>query len=120
MTGHREWLVNYDATRKCTIRFADHRVIAAEGSGNVMVRRKDGKQEVITNVLYVPGMKNNLISVGQLIEKGFSVKIRKVFMEVFDESQEMVLKIPGAKNRTYKVCLETCESQCLFADDAWL
>ncbi|KAJ1443272.1 Retrovirus-related Pol polyprotein from transposon TNT 1-94 [Sesbania bispinosa] len=71
MTGHRGWLVNFDAMKKSTVRFAGNRVIQAEGAGNVAVRRLDGRQAMITDVLFVPGMKSNLISMGQLLEKGF-------------------------------------------------
>ena len=40
MTGHRDWLVNFDA-RKSTVRFADNRVIRVESVGNVLVTRED-------------------------------------------------------------------------------
>ena len=75
MTGHKDWLVNFDAMKKIKVRFADNKVIQAEGAGNVVVRRLDGRQAMIIDVLYVPGMKSNLISMGQLLEKGFSMKI---------------------------------------------
>ncbi|XP_028198066.1 uncharacterized protein LOC114382690 [Glycine soja] len=33
MTGHRDWLVNFDAMKKSNVRFADNRVMQAEGAG---------------------------------------------------------------------------------------
>jgi len=41
----------------------------------VLVTRQDGRQAVISDVLYVPGMKSNLINMGQLLEKGFSMNM---------------------------------------------
>ena len=61
--------------KKSKVRFADNRVIQAKGVGNVAIRRLDGRQAMITYVLYVLGMKSNLISMGQLLEKGFSMEI---------------------------------------------
>lgn len=54
MTGHRDWIVNFNPKKKSTMKFEDNRTTQAEGSGNVLVKREDGKQAVITKVLYVP------------------------------------------------------------------
>ena len=35
MTGHRDWLVNFDAMQKSNVRFADNRVMQAEGAGTL-------------------------------------------------------------------------------------
>nr|KYP61818.1 Retrovirus-related Pol polyprotein from transposon TNT 1-94 [Cajanus cajan]KYP63036.1 Retrovirus-related Pol polyprotein from transposon TNT 1-94 [Cajanus cajan] len=124
MTGHRDWFVNFDPKKKSTVKFADNRATQVEGSGNVLVKREDGRQTVITEVLYVPGMTTNLISLGQLLEKGCSVNSVKGFLEIYDKTKRLVMKAPLAKNRTFKVSLNTIESQCLSAamlsDDSWL
>lgn len=54
MTGHQDWIVNFNPKKKSTMKFEDNRTTQAEGSGNVLVKREDGKQAVITKVLYVP------------------------------------------------------------------
>ncbi|XP_004496824.1 uncharacterized protein [Cicer arietinum] len=71
MTSHKEWLVDIDKSRKSKIRFVDYRTLEAEGAGNMVIKRRNGKTLMIENVLYVPGMKSNLLSIGQLIQKGF-------------------------------------------------
>ncbi|GAU43236.1 hypothetical protein TSUD_241260 [Trifolium subterraneum] len=53
MTGHKDWLVNYDASRKSNIRFADSRTIKSEGVGDVLIQGKNGNQALITNVYNV-------------------------------------------------------------------
>jgi hypothetical protein len=69
MTGKKEWLGEFDDSKKTSVRLADCRSMKAEGMGNVTIQGSDGKRAVIEEVLYVPGMKCNLMSVGQLIEK---------------------------------------------------
>lgn len=69
--------------------------------GNIIINRKDGKKAMIENVLYVLGMKCNLMSVGQLVEKGFSVIMKHDSLELFDPSQKLVLRSPLSKNRTF-------------------
>ena len=64
MTGHKEWFVNIDDKVKSKIKFADNNSVIAEGIGKVMIQRKDGQHSFINDVLYVPNMKNNLLSLG--------------------------------------------------------
>ncbi|XP_047178495.1 uncharacterized protein LOC124845441 [Vigna umbellata] len=73
MTCNREWLVNFDNTKKSKARFADDNTLMVEGMGDVIINRKNGSQALISNVLFVPGMKCNLLSIGQLVEKGYTV-----------------------------------------------
>ncbi|PNX81725.1 hypothetical protein L195_g037750 [Trifolium pratense] len=72
MTGHRDWLLEFDENFKSKVKFADDSAISVEGKGKVMVRRKNGNNTFVTDVLYVPTMKHNLLSLGQLLEKGFN------------------------------------------------
>jgi hypothetical protein len=42
MSGHKNWLVNYDPSRQSAIRFADSRTIKSEGVGDVLIKGKNG------------------------------------------------------------------------------
>ena len=46
------------------------------------------------------------------------------FLEIYDTTKRMILKAPLSRNKTFKVNLNTIESQCFFAatlsDDSWL
>jgi hypothetical protein len=42
----------------------------------------------------------NLLSVGQLIENGFSVTIKNEYFELYDPANVLVLRTPLVKNRT--------------------
>nr|KYP43328.1 Retrovirus-related Pol polyprotein from transposon TNT 1-94 [Cajanus cajan] len=65
MTNNKEWLVNLDESKKGKVRFANNKTLSIEGVGNVMIRGRNGKSAFISNLLYVPKMKNNLLSLGQ-------------------------------------------------------
>ncbi|WVZ09091.1 hypothetical protein V8G54_022437 [Vigna mungo] len=109
MTGNRKWLIDLDTGVKSTIRFADDSVVRAEGTGKVLIARKDGRPIYMHNVLYVPTMKSNLLSLGQLHEKGYTMKMEEGHIKVFDKRQRMILKAPIANNRTFCVNLNTTE-----------
>ncbi|GAU12912.1 hypothetical protein TSUD_73980 [Trifolium subterraneum] len=69
MTSNKEWLVNYDSSKKSTIRFADSRTVKSEGIGDMLIKGKDGNQVLITGVMYVPDVPSNILSIEQLVEK---------------------------------------------------
>ena len=86
-------LVNFDDSKISVIRLADNRTIAAQGMGDVLISKKDGSNALLSYVLFVPGMKSNLVSIGQLVEKGFKLKCEERVLELFDQQGKRMLKI---------------------------
>ncbi|XP_073120289.1 uncharacterized protein [Henckelia pumila] len=60
-----------------TISFGDHSTVKVMGKGDIKIRTKNGFEEKISNVFYVPDLKCNLLSAGQLKEKGCVITIRQ-------------------------------------------
>ena len=108
---------------KNMVKFANDNTLAAEGIGDVMIMRKDGKKSVISNVLYIPGMKSNLLSIGQLVEKNYKVSIEDKLMRVVDANGRVILKAPMSQNRTFKIELNVMEHKSLStaaSRDEWI
>ena len=124
MTCNLSWLVSLDDNKKCTIKFADHSIIRSVGIGNVAFRRSNRSLVVIEEVMYVPDMRCNLMSLGQLLEKGFSASLKNKFLDLLDPSDVRVFKIPLSKNRTFQVNMNNADVQCLAStaneDESWL
>lgn len=83
--------------------FVDNRTVPVEGVGNVLIKKKDGKSSIISDVLYVPEMKSNLLSVGQLLAKGFNMHLENGCLEVFDSDHRRILNVPLSQNQTFQV-----------------
>jgi len=49
---------------KKNVRFANNSTVKAKGLERVLIHRKDGKRSSINEVLYVPTMQGNLLSLG--------------------------------------------------------
>ena len=64
----------------------------AEGIFKVIIQRKDGQQTLTSDVFYVPNMRNNLLSLGQLLAKGFSMQMENNYMKLFIQSDKLILK----------------------------
>jgi len=125
MTCHKEWLINFDAAKKSKVRFADDSYLEVEGSGDVVILRKNGSKAVISDVLFVPKMKCNLLSIGQLVQKGFTTVMGSYDkVEVFDAAKNLVLRSKLSKNRTFQVNIRVADVQCLSIvksdSDSWL
>ncbi|WVZ24094.1 hypothetical protein V8G54_002638 [Vigna mungo] len=125
MTCNREWLVNFDDTKKSKVKFADDSTLKVEGMGDVVINRRSGSKAIISNVLFVPEMKYNLLSLGQLVEKDFKVVMGdQKQVKLYDNNGRMILSSKLSKNRTFQVCLDTVENmQCFSAienDESWI
>ncbi|WJX39045.1 hypothetical protein P8452_26635 [Trifolium repens] len=115
MTGNRSILTDFDEYLNTKIRLANSDSIKAEGMGNVVIQRSNGKKAVIEKVLYVPGMKCNLMSIGQLISKGFKIVIEDETLQLFDSKKRLIFKTAQSKNRIYKTQIKAIEATCLSA-----
>ncbi|GAU30142.1 hypothetical protein TSUD_360350 [Trifolium subterraneum] len=113
MTGNKSILTDFNKCLNTRIKLANGNFIAAEGMGNVVIQRRNGKKAVIEKVLYVSGMKCNLMSVGQLLEKGFKAVFEGETLKLFDSKQRLILKTAQSQNRTFKTQVKTIEVECL-------
>jgi len=64
MTCHKEWLINFDAAKKSKVRFANDSYLEVEVYGELVILRKNRSKAIISDVLFVPKMKCNLLSIG--------------------------------------------------------
>ena len=53
------------------LQVADDKPLKIQGKGTVRIRTNNGNQWKLTNVCYVPGLRRNLISIGQLDDDGY-------------------------------------------------
>ncbi|PNY15026.1 hypothetical protein L195_g011716 [Trifolium pratense] len=112
MTGRRDWFSIFNQSHKNEVKFANDSTLNSEGVGVVCIRSKNGEQSFVNDVLYIPGMKCNLLSIGQLIEKNYMIAIEDGIMKVMDSNRKLILKAPMSKNRTFKIELNVMNHKC--------
>ena len=77
---------------------------------------------MITNVYYVPKLKSNILSLGQLLEKGYDIHMKNMHIWLRDSSNNLISKVHMAKNRLFPLNLQTIDARCLKAnvqDESW-
>ncbi|MCI17993.1 retrovirus-related pol polyprotein from transposon TNT 1-94, partial [Trifolium medium] len=113
MTGRKDWFTSLKSTQNNNVKFADNSTLAVQGIGDVSIKRKDGKCSVISGVLYIPGMKCNLLSIGQLLEKDYKIVMGNKILNVYNTKGSLLLKTSMSKNRTFKIGLDVRNHKCL-------
>lgn len=58
----------------------------------MVITRSNVNPAIMEDVLYVSGMKCNLLSVGQLIENRFPLTMKNEAFELFDPTNKLVLR----------------------------
>ena len=66
------------------VTFGDASKVEVKGRGKVLIQTKNGQHQYISNVYYVPSMKNNILSLGQLLEKEYNILMRNRQMSIRD------------------------------------
>jgi hypothetical protein len=115
MTGRCDALVSLDRSVGGTVCFGDGSIVAIEGIGSVMLQTKQNGHKVLTEVYYIPKLKSNIISLGQLEEGGCKVVLENGFCSVFDVKRSLLARAPRVGNRLYLLKVQLGAPVCLVA-----
>jgi hypothetical protein len=72
------------------MRFGDGSTVQICGIGAMTITDRNDDHHVLTEVYYIPSLKCNIVSLGQLEENGCRVEIDKGVMEVFERRHGVV------------------------------
>ena len=101
MTGSKSSFTYLNESFQSTVSFGDLSTVNVMGKGNINFRTKNGCVEIISNVFYVPALKSNLLSVGQLLEKGYVIILRNDACEISDSSKGIIAIVKMSQNRLF-------------------
>lgn len=87
-------------------------VVAGKGNVRLLV---DGMVQIITGVFYVLKLKNNLLSVGQLQEKGLVVLFQHDRCRVYHSKKRLIMDTNMAGNQMFKLHVVTTLLACFSA-----
>ncbi|XP_050918741.1 uncharacterized protein LOC127136191 [Lathyrus oleraceus] len=113
MTGIKDWFVKINRAMKNKVKFTNDTILMADEISDVLIMRRDDGHSLIKDVFYVPEIKYNLLSIGQLLEKGYKIHMEDKGLRVMEAKGVLVLKAPMATNRSFKVKLKVMKHKCL-------
>ncbi|XP_031264133.1 uncharacterized protein LOC116122419 [Pistacia vera] len=76
MCGDKSAFSDLDETFCNSVTFGDNSKVSVMGKGSVRIHSKEKSNQIISNVFFVPDLKTNLLSVGQVQEKGYEIFIK--------------------------------------------
>jgi hypothetical protein len=123
MTGERGAFSELDTGVIGTVKFGDGSRVEIRGRGSIIFKCQNDEHRALTDVYYIPKLRSNIISLGQLDERGCRVMIGDGVLRVHDTERNLLAKVKRSTNRCYKVDLQVTQPVCLAAhgdDEAWL
>jgi len=92
MTYDQELFKKLDRIAISKVRIGNEAYLAVKGKGTVAIKGNTGLK-LIYDVLYVPEINQNLLSVDQLLEKGYKVLFEDKFCLITDAQKREVFKV---------------------------
>jgi len=98
------------------VSFGESTKVPIKGRGKICFSQKDGKQGTIEDVYYVPDLKNNILSMGQLLEKCYSIVMKDQILHLKDKNGRVLANVEMAKNQMFKLNLKSTLSKKSLCD----
>ncbi|XP_024964069.1 uncharacterized protein LOC112504361 [Cynara cardunculus var. scolymus] len=102
MTGNKDLFLNLEESKKKDVRTGDDKKLIVYGNGDISIKIRN-KDKRISDVFYVPGLKHNLLSVGQLILKGYRLVFKDGCCEVTDSTNSPIGRIIMTSNKMFPI-----------------
>jgi hypothetical protein len=108
MTGNKGLFEDLNTSVKAQIKLGNDNIVEVMGKGAINVITNSGKK-TIPDVYFVPGLKHNLISVGQLTQKGYRVSFENNVCTIFDipPSKVVIARIKMTDNRMFPLHMKS-------------
>jgi hypothetical protein len=90
VSGHKDWMCDYLKSEGKGINIANSERLVCKGQGNVKVITDGSIERTITDIMHVPDISVNLLSVNKLAEKGFILIFDRCKCQVYRESDVIV------------------------------
>ena len=100
--------VDLDESITSEVRTGDDKRIFEKGKGNILVQTKKG-----SSVFYVPRLKHNLLSIGQLLLRGFHVYFNEDMCEIKDKHDTLITKVKLAQSKMFPLKLNSQIDSCM-------
>jgi hypothetical protein len=124
MSGDQHKFKDIDTTVAGKVCFGDGSAVEIHGSGSILFQGTSGDQWLLLDVYFIPKLKSNMISLGQLIEIGYRIVMDDDLTEVTKKkTMRTIMSVQRSGNRLYKIELRTVEPVSFLAkvaDESWL
>ncbi|CAL2236277.1 unnamed protein product [Prunus armeniaca] len=106
MTGDERLLIDIRRDVTSKVKMGTGETVQVAGKGTLVIETKTGRKH-IQEVMLVPGLEENLLSVGQMMEHGYCLVFGKGMVTIFDDwsLQNPIAKILMTTNRCFSLTM---------------
>jgi hypothetical protein len=122
ITDRWELFTELDSDVRGSIKFGDASSVEIKGVDSVIFTAEFGEHRLLIRVYYIPALRNTIISLGQLDERGSRVEIKDGVMRIWDRHHRLLTKVTKGTNRLYVLNMQVAQPLWLAArrdDEAW-
>ncbi|KAK2969370.1 hypothetical protein RJ640_000642 [Escallonia rubra] len=124
MAREKSIFLDMDSTVNTKMKLGNGSIVQAQGKGTIGIQTKQGTR-FIRDVLLVPDLEHNLLSLGQLLENDYTLQFQDKCCIIYDKkgSKDVVTKIKMEKNRSFPINFSYTSGVAMRAsivEDSWL
>ena len=123
MTSQKDIFSFLDESIQGEVNFGNKTKVPVEGKGDISIHSKDGTNVTIVDVFYVPDLHWNLLSLGQLSEKGHKIVLEDGVCEIKGKNDKTIVRVKMTKNRMFPLSIHTkylMNLQAMIKDSNWI
>jgi hypothetical protein len=105
MTGDKKWFSHLDETFRQFVKLGNDTKMAVMGKGNIKLRI-NGTSQLIGDVFYLPELRNNLLSIGQLQERNLAILMEHGECKIYHHKRGLIMSTQMSANRMFILLAE--------------
>ena len=106
MTGAKSAFSELDSRIRGMVKFDDGSVVEIEGHGTILFVGKGDNHHKLTGVYFIPRLKANIVSLGQLDKADCHISIKRGLLRICDDRRRLLTQVRCTANRLYILKLE--------------
>lgn len=114
MCGTKDWFLNLDETFRVSVKLGDNSKMLVMGKGSIKLQIGSLTQ-VISEVYYIPDLKNSLLSIGQLQKRGLTINFANNMCKVYHYEKGLIMQSKMSSNRMFVVMASVISPNCFKA-----
>lgn len=117
MCGTKSLFKELNESDKTDVMLGDSKKIRVEGRGTISIKTNQGNAKILQDVMFVPSLSHNLLSIGQLMISGYSILFDDGVCIIKDKkSGQITAKVSMAKNKMFPLEVSMIENYAMIAN----